>query len=97
LIVASDTSPPSHFIRKISARLGAKIFYPRKSLSQFEKRRIGAGFVNPHIRDAYSAAIKALRRYSNRFRQIDAMGREDSDELKKIAISGKRVMEEIRK
>lgn len=46
-----------------------------------------------HIRDSYAAAVKAYRRYVNRFRSIDAMDAYNKDELKKLVIAGKRVSE----
>ena len=43
---------------------------------------------DPHIRDAYAAAVKAYRRYADRLRQIDGMDVPDRDELKHMVISG---------
>jgi hypothetical protein len=87
-VIASDTSPPSHFVQKIAARFHVRLFHPRKSLSQEQKRMIGREIVNPHIRDAYAAAVKAYRRYGNRLRQIDRMDVPNRDELKHLVISG---------
>ncbi|MFH1394204.1 MAG: DUF460 domain-containing protein [Candidatus Micrarchaeota archaeon] len=91
VVIAADTSPPSHFVQKIAARFTVKVFYPKESMTQQEKREIGKGIVNPHIRDSYAAAIKAYRNYANRLRQIDAMAAKNKDELKKMAIVGKRI------
>jgi len=49
---------------------------------------IGSEIVNPHIRDAYAAAVKAYRRYADRLRQIDRMDVPNRDELKHLVISG---------
>ncbi|MFH1685531.1 MAG: DUF460 domain-containing protein [Candidatus Micrarchaeota archaeon] len=91
VIIASDTSPPSHFVQKIAARFNVKVFCPKESMSKNEKRVIGKGMDNVHIRDSYAAAIKAYRRYQNRLRQIDSMEIENKEELKKRAIIGEKI------
>ena len=91
VLIASDTSPPSHFVSKIGARLNIRVFSPRESLTKLEKREIGRGIDDVHIRDSYAAAVKAYRRYQNRLRQIDAMDVENREELKKKAICGQRI------
>jgi len=95
VLIASDTSPPSSFVQKMASRLHLKTSSPRESLTKLEKRAIGKGIDDPHIRDAYAAAIKAYRRYQNRLRQIESMDVEDKDELKKMAIAGERVGERL--
>ncbi len=87
-LIASDTSPPSHFVQKVAARYQLKLFNPRKSLSKEQKRMMGRDIVDPHIRDAYAAAVKAYRRYADRLRQIDRMDVPDRDMLKHMVISG---------
>ncbi len=87
-LIASDTSPPSHFVQKVAARYQLKLFHPRKSLTKEQKRMMGRNIVDPHIRDAYAAAVKAYRRYADRFRQIDRMDVPDRDMLKHLLISG---------
>lgn len=72
-VIASDTSPPSSFVQKVAARFHTKLFHPKKSLTQEEKRTIGKNINDPHVRDAYAAAVKAFRRYADRLRQIDNM------------------------
>jgi len=109
-IVASDTCPPSSFVAKVAARFQTRLFHPRKSLTQEEKRVIGRDIDDvknvspffktfaprsnerandPHIRDAYAAAVKAYRRYADRLRQIDRMEGVDREELKHLVIKGK--------
>ncbi len=95
VIIASDTSPPSHFVQKIAARFSIRVFHPRESMTQQEKKSIGKGIVNPHIRDSYAAAIKAYRNYANRLRQIEKMDVQNKEELKKMAVMGKRVSDAI--
>ena len=89
-VIASDTAPPSHFVKKVAARFASKLFHPRKSLSQEQKRFIGRNICDPHIRDAYAAAVKAYRRYADRLRQIERMdlSEEEKEKLKHLVISG---------
>lgn len=91
MLIASDTSPPSHFVQKIAARLNVKVFHPRESLTRLEKRNIGKGIDDVHIRDAYAAAVKAYRHYQNRLRQIERMDVRGKDELKKMVITGQKI------
>ena len=91
VLVASDTSPPSHFVTKVSARLNVKLFFPNQSMSKIEKKEIGHSIDDPHIRDSYSAAIKAYRKYQNRLRQIDSWDFTNKEELKRRVIIGERV------
>jgi hypothetical protein len=95
VIIASDTRPASHFVQKIAARLNVKVFAPNESMTRLEKRQIGAHIEDVHTRDAYAAAVKAYRRYSNRLRQIDSMDVRDKDELKKMIIVGQRISERL--
>jgi hypothetical protein len=87
-LVACDVNPPSKFSRKIAARFGVKCFFPRKSISKETKRMIGPGFKNAHEQDAYSAAIKAYRHYSNRFRRIDKIYPDKKEEYKYFILRG---------
>lgn len=93
VLVAADTHPPSHFVRKIAARLNVRAFSPNESMSKLEKRQIGAHIDDVHIRDAYAAAVKAYRKYQNRLRQIDRMGLpiSEQEELKMMVICGQRI------
>jgi predicted RNase H-like nuclease (RuvC/YqgF family) len=95
VLIASDTSPPSHFVQKIAARLNVKVSAPKESMTKLEKRNIGRDIEDVHIRDAYAAAVKAFRRFANRLRQIDAMHVDKKDELKKMVITGERIAERL--
>jgi predicted RNase H-like nuclease (RuvC/YqgF family) len=79
----------------MAARLNSKVFSPKESLTKLEKRTIAKGIDDPHIRDAYAAAVKAYRRFQNRLRQIEAMDVRDKDELKMMVIVGKRIGERL--
>jgi predicted RNase H-like nuclease (RuvC/YqgF family) len=60
-------------------------------MTRLEKREIGKGIDDVHIRDSYAAAVKAYRRYQNRLRQIERMEVHQKDELKKMVITGERI------
>ncbi|MFH2106314.1 MAG: DUF460 domain-containing protein [Candidatus Micrarchaeota archaeon] len=92
-LIATDVSPAPYFARKIGARFNVKVFEPNKSMMVKEKRKIGknAKVDDPHVRDAYSAAIKAHRFYANRLRQIESTDRidtEEKDRMKHLVITG---------
>ncbi len=88
VIVASDTRPPSHFVKKIAAMLRVRVFYPRSSLTQEQKRTAGRDMPDPHMRDAYAAALKAYHRFENRLRRLEKLGYSDRDRMKIVV--GKR-------
>ncbi len=95
VLVASDTSPPSYFVQKIAARLNVRVAHPQESMTKLDKRLIGADIADPHMRDAYAAAVKAYRRFANRLRQIDSMDVADKEELKRMVITGQRIAERM--
>jgi len=89
-VIATDVKPAPKFIEKIAARFSTPLFVPQKSILVEEKKKIGKGIVDPHIRDAYSAAVKAYRHYANRLRQIDKMDevKAKKEKLKHLLIRG---------
>ncbi|MBS3067365.1 DUF460 domain-containing protein [Candidatus Micrarchaeota archaeon] len=88
-LVASDVSPAPSFVSKVAARFNVRVFTPNKSMTADEKRLIGSNIIDPHIRDAYAAAVKAYRNYANRLRQVDKLGTlEDKNKLKHLIIQG---------
>jgi len=95
-LIATDVSRAPSFIQKVGARFNAKVFSPQKSILVEEKKQIGKGIVDPHIRDSYSAAVKAYRHYANRFRQVDKkkLNKEEKDKLKHLLIRGKPIGKE---
>ena len=97
-IIASDVSPPAHFVSKVAARFNLRLFHPRKNLSLEEKRHIAKEIMDPHIRDAYAATVKAYRKYANRLRQIEKMQTGfDKDNLKHQLIQGKAIGKLVKK
>jgi predicted RNase H-like nuclease (RuvC/YqgF family) len=95
-LIATDVSRPPHFVQKVAARFHARVFHPQKSITVEEKKSLGKKIVDPHIRDAYSAAVKAYRHYANRFRQVDRMkaSKKEKDKLKHLLIRGKAIGKE---
>jgi len=69
LIIATDVNPPSKKVKKVSASLGAKLYYPRYSLTHKEKEMLTKKFEelvsNKHERAALAASIKAYKTYKN--------------------------------
>jgi hypothetical protein len=82
IVIASDRPEVSPTIRKVNAAFNARLFYPNKELMTEEKRLIakGADLDNQHERDAYAAAVKAYRFYTNKFKQAEHIARERSAE-----------------
>lgn len=91
LLVACDVSKAPSFVKNVAAKFSVKVFCPSKNLSQESKRFMAKDSMNHHIRDAYAAAIKAYRKYSNRFRRIDKVYPDKSEEYKKLVLEGKAV------
>ncbi len=91
LLAACDVAKPPHFVKKIARRFAIKVHCPSKNLTQEEKQVMTKDALDPHIRDAYAAAIKAYRKYSNRFKRINKVYPEKSEEYKRLVIEGKAV------
>ncbi|UXD22387.1 hypothetical protein IPA_04205 [Ignicoccus pacificus DSM 13166] len=80
LIVASDTNPPPHSVKKLAAHHHAMLYVPRTSMSIKEKERIaslieneqGVKVEDSHQRDALAAAYKAYQAIQDQLRQIDS-------------------------
>ena len=57
-------------------------------MSRESKMIIGKDILNPHIRDAYAAAIKAYRKYKNRFKRIETVYPERAEQYKELILKG---------
>ena len=101
-IIACDTTPPSKLSKKIAALFGAKLFFPRHSLSLVEKvlSTRSFGCKNAHERDALAAAFKAFHKHENKLKQaqrhfLEAAGAELGARrlaaLKAQVLEGKRI------
>jgi len=70
-VIATDVSPAPDFVSRIASRFHVKLFVPSRSILVEEKKRLGREIQNPHIRDAYAAAIKAHNNNDNTLRKIE--------------------------
>ncbi len=88
-IVACDVKKAPSFVSKIAARFNVSLFSPGKDISVDEKKKMGGDIMDPHMRDAYSAALKAYRQHANRLRQVDKLHTEqDKAMLKHLVLQG---------
>ena len=75
VIVASDVNPPPKAIKKIARSFGCKVFYPEKSLTNFEKEKIIKKYKRRikgfHQKDALAASLKAFKSYRELFAKIE--------------------------
>lgn len=90
-IIGTDVCPPPSFVRKVAARFNIRVHSPSKSITCAEKRAIGSELSDVHVRDAYSAAVKAYRAYANRLRQIELMDLKDKNRIKHLVIQGEQL------
>ena len=79
LIVASDTNPPPHNVKKLAALTNSILYTPKSSLSIKEKeliaknveRKYGVKIADSHQRDALAAAFKAYQSIKDKIIQVD--------------------------
>lgn len=98
-LIACDVRKTPFFVSKIAARFNVRVAAPSRNMGTDEKRGIGSGLQDAHMRDAYAAAVKAYRRYANRFRQIDRLcppDAPDADRIKHRRIQGHAVTRLLR-
>jgi predicted RNase H-like nuclease (RuvC/YqgF family) len=88
LLVACDVAKPPSFVRSIAAKFNVKVYSPSRNMSQESKHLMAKEILNHHIRDAYAAALKAYRKYSNRFRHINKKYPEKAEEYKRMVLEG---------
>ncbi len=91
LLVACDVKEPPAFVKLIARRFNVKVFSPSKNLTQESKKIITKYIFDHHIRDAYAAAVKAYRKYANRFHRLDCIYPEKAEEYKRFILEGKAV------
>ncbi|HIH23336.1 TPA: DUF460 domain-containing protein [Candidatus Micrarchaeota archaeon] len=87
-VIATDVNPAPELVRKISRIFHARIYTPIRNMSRESKMIIGKDILNPHIRDAYAAAIKAYRKYKNRFKRIETVYPERAEQYKELILKG---------
>ncbi len=90
-LISCDVFPPPKFVVKVSSLMNVPLFYPKKSLKKEQKESIAKDLKNPHIRDAYAAAIKAYNSFENVFRKIDKKYKDNANFYKHSYLIGKRL------
>ncbi|MFP3950061.1 MAG: DUF460 domain-containing protein [Candidatus Micrarchaeia archaeon] len=91
-LIATDVSPAPAFVARVASRFHVRLFAPENNIPVKEKKRIGKSIQNPHIRDAYAAAVKAYRQYDNTLRRIENSDTVlDKDLLKHLFLQGHKV------
>ncbi len=91
-VIATDVTPAPDFVMRIASRFHVKLFVPQKSILVEEKKKLGKEIQNPHIRDAYAAAVKAYNHYDNTLRKIEHSDSVlDKDLLKHMFLQGHKV------
>ncbi|BCS90659.1 MAG: hypothetical protein ARM1_0116 [Candidatus Micrarchaeota archaeon] len=86
VIVAVDKTHGNEMPKHIAAIFKAKFFVPSRDLSIETKKALSYSvkIYNPHERDAYAAALKAYRKYSNKLRQADKFAKQYSKDSQEI-------------
>ncbi|HHE36841.1 MAG TPA: DUF460 domain-containing protein, partial [Candidatus Woesearchaeota archaeon] len=91
LIIGCDKNPAPSFNEKLSAKLGAKLFHPKKDLLVKEKKELITKYdakLNAHEQDALASAVLAFEKHKvflekiNRF--LKKQRREDLEEDVKL-------------
>jgi len=106
VMVATDTTPVPHFVRKIAGTLNAELFVPSKPIPVAEKQELARTFsdsvriANSHERDALTAAVYAFRSVLPKLQQIDHRIREenlsiDRNHVKALVLKGMPMNEAI--
>ena len=85
VMIATDKEKAPNFVKRLSARMKAKLFVPDHDLGVKEKKELayGHGFIG-HKRDSLAAALFAYNFYEPLFKKIDTIApRKERDEVKK--------------
>lgn len=101
VVVATDVSKPSDYVKKLAAMVGAVLYHPDKDLQIAEKANIalklserdGIKVKTPHERDALAAAYKAFTNYLDKFDKVNELLSElpiqvNADEVKELVVRG---------
>ncbi len=95
-VIACDTNPTSGFAQGLKRSFGARLLFPKKSMTEYDKQRMasktGLKLKNKHERDALAAALKAYHQLENKLRQVEKHARKKSPEKR-----DKKFVNEIRK
>jgi len=106
VVVASDVSPPSGYVKKFASALSAVLYVPDQPMTAEEKVSLAKSFAesfgvdlgNSHERDALAAALKAYLHFKNKLRQVEVKVhglKIPLDEVKALVIRGNTVQNSI--
>ncbi len=106
IVVATDTTPVPHQVKKIASTLNAEIYEPNKPIAVADKQELAREYSdnvkigNAHERDALTAAVYAYRSVLSKLEQIDHKIREEQisverDHLKALVLKGMPMNEAI--
>ncbi len=106
VIVATDTTPVPHFVKKLASTLSAELYVPNKPIPVAEKQELARTFSeltrisNAHERDALTAAVYAFRSVLPKLQQIDHKIRDeqirvDRNQVKALVLRGMSISEAI--
>jgi hypothetical protein len=108
VVVATDVSKPSDYVKKLAAMVGAVLYHPDKDLQITEKAGIALKLSErddvkvktPHERDALAAAYKAYMSYLDKFNRVNELLGElpiqvNADEVKELVIRGLPIREAL--
>lgn len=102
VLIACDVQPAPSTVIKLAASLNSRLYSPRESLTEAEKRRL-VGSQKPsnvHERDALASAVKAFHEVENKLRHLERVVGEnhlekDFDKIASLALSGARISDII--
>ena len=102
IVIACDTNPSHSLARQLGTAFGARLFFPRKSLSRHSKLLAtrGESCRNPHERDALAAALKAFGHYQNKVRQTEKKARRagvDAEGIVRRVLFGEKMAHALRR
>ncbi|MHA1654827.1 MAG: DUF460 domain-containing protein [Candidatus Thorarchaeota archaeon] len=106
VLIATDTTPVPHFVKKLASTLNAELFIPNRPIPVSDKQELAREFSsdvrigNSHERDALTAAVYAYRSILPKLQQIDHKIREeqisvDRNQVKALVLKGMPMAEAI--
>lgn len=95
-VIACDTNPTSGFARSLKRSFGARLLFPKKSMTEHDKQKMasktGVKLSNKHERDALAAALKAYHQLENKLRQAGKKARKKGGDEKFVEGVQKKVL-----
>jgi len=109
IVIATDKNPPPDAVVKLASMLNAELYVPPHSLTTIEKNEIVESYVKTrinveiednHQRDALAAALRALKHFEPKMKQVEAYLEKidleiSMDKIKEAVIRGLSVAEAV--